>query len=555
MFGKVWTTPLLSALSLMFVASSCNKTQPQPEPEPEPLEIAIEVKSVVSDGAVVTVTPSDDEAWYLYASAESNVMADEYSDDPKLYFDSRIGEIMEQDGCDRKAAVAKIRRAGVSEETLSSLVPQTGYLVFAVGVDDDGLYSSAVFTASFTTSEEGEEPLPDGEFEVSVSDVTSGTAVVSVVPQDKAGTYYYDVARKSDYDSAKGDVSLFVTELIDYIVETNPGTTREDVVAALQVTGDSSDIIPNLTADTDFVAFAIGLASDGTCTTTASVKDFRTLPQGRPEDCVFFFKFPQTGTDYAYVSVIPSDNTVKYFASIIKVSEYVDDNALADRVFESVSLAAAEYGITLAEAVERLAYTGQSTEMHTDLVENTRYYAFAFAMSDGARPLGAISKTEFTTTGVGLSDCKVSLANVKWYDGDALADMDSKYEGIRGGAYFTADVVRSDNAKSWYVSLSAGDKTDPASFPDETVLAALVASAKPDQEKLAFAVYYGEATALGFAMDSDGVNGDVYRELFNITKEGASPVEDFVASSNIPLARMRNAADEPAPAYGFLFRR
>lgn len=555
MFRKDWTTLLLSALSLMFVAAGCEKPQVQPEPDPDPLRIAIEVSSVVADGAGLTLTPSDEEAWYVYACAESSVIDGEFSGDPKLYLDRRIEDIMEQDACDRKAAVGKIRRSGVSEETLTGLAPQTSYLVFAVGVDGDGLYSSSLFKEVFVTAEEGTEPLPEGEFVVKVSEITSGTAVVSVVPQDKDQTYYYDVARKSDYDAEKGDVSVFVLELIKYIMQSNPGSTAEEVVAALQVTGDSSDIIPNLTPDTDFVAFAIGLADDGSCTTTAVSEAFRTLPQGRPEDCVFSFKFPQTGSDYAYVTVIPSDNSVKYFTSVIKVSEYVDDEALADRVFESVSMAAAEYGITLAEAVERLTYMGQSMEVHSDLVENVRYIAFAFAMSDGARPLGGISKAEFSTSGIGLSDCEVYLSNVKWYDGDALADMDSKYEGLRGGAYFTADVVHSDNAKTWYVSLSSGDKTDKEAFPDETVLAALISSARPDPQKLAFAVYYGEATALGFAMDNDGVYGDVYRELFNITKEGASPVEDFVATSNIPLARLGSTAGEQTPAYELLFRR
>lgn len=552
--NKIKCLPIWLLMMLVSVLS-CDKKEKDPDTPPvQDFDISLEVSEITHEAASVSVSPTLDSGWYLFGFASAEELENGFSGDPKLFFDEEIARIMQENGSDRKSAVETIRIKGATVKKLTGLTALTDYKVFAVGVNDEGLYLTEVFTKEFRTSEEGEEPLPDGRFEVSVSDITSGTAVISVKPEDFEMTYYYDVATKSDYESVDGDVSVFVEQLIEYIVATNQGATVEDVVKSLQVKGESSDIIPNLTAETDFVAFAVGLSDDGKCTTKASVKEFRTEPAGKPEDCKFSFKFPQVGSDYAYVTVIPSDNTVKYFTSVVKVSEYIDDEILAERVFESISLAAAEYGIPLSEAVEKLTYSGQYTELHTDLVDNVRYFAFAYVMNSEGRPVGQITKQEFVTSGIGQSDCSVSLKNVKWYDGDALADLDPEYEGLRGGAYFTADVEHSENAATWYVSLSAEDKTDKESFPDETVVTALMATAKANPDKLKFAVYYGEATALGFAMDEAGVFGDVYRELINITKEGASPVEDFVATSNIPLAKMKNKGTETQVTRTILYR-
>lgn len=41
---------------------------------------------------------------------------------------------------------------------------------------------------------------------------------------------------------------------------------------------------------------------------------------------------------------------------------------------------------------------------------------------------------------------------------------------------------------------------------------------------------YGTLTVLGFAVDMDGVYGDIYRMSAEITREGASPVSEFSAS-------------------------
>lgn len=514
---------LFAAAVFATAITSCRKDNTV-TPE-DKLSVSIEVTEVTSESAKVVFEPSSPSAPYLCGYVSSSELS-EWSSDIKHYLDSKISQAMEESDMDRAEAVASLSVNGTTESELTGLLPETGYVCYAIGVDASGLYTTDVFSEEFTT-EEADDPAANLSFELDLPTVTSTTVSISVVPSDNTLPYYYDIMTKADYDEYDGDVAAYLTSVLQTVAN-DYGVTVPDLVSGIQEVGPSSDQLRNLYPDSEYVAYAIGLSGDGSCYGQSAVKEFRTEKAGNPEDCTFTFSI-ESYMGQAAVSVTPSDDGIGYFTSVIPVSEYSTDDALVERVYNSILEVIEGTGMSVEDAVALLSSRGVVTETYE--LEEGSYYVFAYALSSDGKAAGPIFKQSFDIQ-ASVSDVTVSVENVKWFDGNALADNDPAYEGIRGGAYFTADVVHSSNAASWYLALSAGDMTDTELFPDETAYDAVVMGGVQNRERLTFAVQYGKLTVLGFATDYSGVYGGVYRLLVDVTEEGASPISEFVAPSS-----------------------
>lgn len=511
---------LFAAAVFALAITSCRKDNI--ETPGDKLTVTIEVTEVTSESAKAVFEPSSS-APYLCGYVSSSELSES---DVKHYLDSKISQIMDEAGMDRAEAVASLSVSGTSESELTGLLPETSYVCYAVGVDASGLYTTGVFSEEFTT-EEADDPAANLSFELDLTAVTATTVSISVVPSDNTLPYYYDIMTKDDYEKYDGDVAAYLTDVLESVANSY-GVTVPVLVSGIQEVGPSSDQLRNLDPDSEYVAYAVGLSGDGSCYGKSAAKEFRTEKAGNPEDCTFAFSI-ESYMGQAAVSVTPSDDGVGYFTSVIPVSEYSTDEALVDRVYNSIVETIAGTGMSIEDALVLIAYRGLSTETY-ELEEGT-YYAFAYAFSSDGKAAGPVYKQSFDVQ-ANVSDVSVSITNVKWFDGNDMADADPAYEGLRGGAYFTADVVHSATAASWYLALSAGDMTDPELYPDETVYDAVIMGGVQNRERLAFAVRYGKLTVLGFATDYSGVYGGVYRLLVDVTEEGASPVSEFEASAS-----------------------
>lgn len=508
----------------------------------EKFSVAIEVTEITETSAKAVFEPTSSSASYLCGYVASSELSD-WSSDVKRYLDSRISQTMEDSGMDRAEAVSSLGVTGTSALDLSGLVPGTAYLCYAVGTDASGFYTTDVFSEEFTTAE-ADDPLSDLSFEIEIPSVTSTTVTMSVVPSDNTLPYYFDIMTKDDYETYGGDVAAYLTYVLETVAN-NYGVSVSDFVSGIQETGPSSDQLRGLSPDSEYVAYAIGLSGDGSCFGQPAVKEFRTEKAGNPEDCTFSFSI-EAYMGQAEVTVSPSDDGVGYFTAVIPVSEYSTDDALVERVYSSIIQSISGSGMSIEDAVALIAFRGLSTETYE--LDEGSYYAFAYAFTSDGRAAGAVYRQSFDVMAT-VSDVSVSVTNVKWFDGNALADTDPAYEGIRGGAYFTADVVHSSDASAWYLGLSAGDMTDAGLYPDETVYDALMMGGVMNRERLAFAVQYGKLTVLGFATDASGVYGGIYRLLVDVTEEGASPVSELPAqlsSAAVPELVLRPSASSPS---------
>lgn len=518
---------LFAAAVFAIAVTSCRKDNTAAPGEK--FSVTIEVTEITQTSAKVVFEPISSSSPYLCGYVSSSDLS-EWSSDIKRYLDSRISQTMDESGMDRAEAVSSLVVTGTSSSDLAGLSPETSYVCYAVGVDASGFYTTDVFSEEFIT-EEADDPLSDLSFEIEATSVTSTTVSISVLPSDNTLPYYYDIMTKEDYETYGGDVAAYLTHVLESI-EKDYGVSIPDFVSGIQETGPSSDQLRDLSPDSEYVAYAIGLSGDGSCFGQPAVKEFRTEKAGNPEDCTFTFSI-NAYMEQAEVTVTPSDDGVGYFTAVIPESEYSTDEALVDRVYDSIIQSISGSGMSVEDAVAMIAFRGVSTETYN--LEEGTYYVFAYAFTPDGKAAGAVYRQDFDVMAT-VSDVSVSIANIKWFDGNALADSDPAYEGIRGGAYFTADVSHSANASAWYLGLTAGDMTDAELYPDETVYDALVMGGVQNRERLTFAVQYGKLTVLGFATDASGVFGGIYRLLVDVTEEGASPVSEFnaVASPAAP---------------------
>lgn len=520
---RFYRIPLLAAAAFL-LPTACNDEGDDPAPGGK-FTLELTVDAITDVSARLAVTPSDDTKTYFAGAVDEQTLAS-YDDDLGLYVATLIDLVQQENPSLSKAeAIRSLVRSGKQTVSVASLTPETAYLAFAVGLNEKGEYTSEPARKGFTTTS---ATVPAAPFAIAVDEVTTGSVKLTVTPEDAETTYYYDIVTRSDYDLYEGDIARFVGELLDYLEQTQ-GITTPEAAKILQKKGTQTETIDGLPAATAFVAFAIGLDDKGSCSTEPAIAAFETLPGGDPAECTFTVGHPQIYDQSAVVEITPSDHTVRYFYITLPASMEYGDEELAAAIRETLLQLAAEYNRPLTDIIRTMTRTGICREIEEELERSTDYITYVYAMDETTgEAAGPVFRSEFTTKATSEADFSVEATDIRWFRGSELAELDPKYAGIADGAYLLADVRTEGDPKTWYISLSAGDKTDPEAFPDDSVIDALMyAGTTPNKTEMKLAVQYGDATFLGVAMDAYGQMSAVYREKVSVTEEGASPIGEF----------------------------
>lgn len=534
--------------ALLPALAGCNSSDaPGPGPDTEKEHV---LKIVLSEpdatSVTATVTPDDPDLRYCtgpmteaeYAACDGDVA---------LHVASIIRKAQDADPTlPLSEVVARLQRSGTTRQTYTGLTPETKYYITAIGLGDDGLCTTRPAVEAFTTGPQ--QGLPEGRFAIEISDVAQTEATVTVTPEDDTMPYYFDIITAEDYRECDGDLSTIMAELIAFIREQNPGRSIEEITAALQSRGPDGDKIGNLPPSTDFYAFAIGLDNDGSCLTEAAVQPFRTLDAGDPADCTFGIVVTNNDNQSVFVDVTPSDGTVGYFSMVIEESEFAGDANLTARIQQAIRQVAAEQQMSVEQAVEAICWHGASRTIEDGLTPSTPYYAVAYALKADASAAGPLTKARFITLGENISAATCTLVCDKYFDGDALYALDPvKYANLPGRVYVPATARPSQDAVHWYTALGRGDMTDPALYPDETTINALLQGGTVDKLEMHYIAQWGEATLLAVAADEYYQFGVVFRRQITFSREEASPVSELEIAS-VPSATQTGSIEAPAKA-------
>lgn len=365
-------------------------------------------------------------------------------------------------------------------------------------------------------------------FETKCSEITSVSVKLEVVPSDKEAGYYYDVCTKDAYDRHNGDAGAIVEGIIADFSSQYPVFSMSEILAMMLDHGDSEDFVEGLPSDTEMYFYAVYINEEGKAYGESAVKSFHTLAPGKPEDCTFDFEFENIHSSSVTVKTIPSDPAIRYWASIEETATWQGDAAVPVLVKDMIDQFAKQNGMTVEDVVKGVTFTGTHSDPWFDGINpSTSYYAYAYAMDDKGNPAGPVFKKKFTTLEYDLSNALVELS-YRYFDGDKLYESDAeKYPNAKGRVLVQVKADPNAYAMYWYVALGKGDMTDVAFYPDETTKSAIIQGGQANKTFMQYWVNGWEiCTLMNFAMDEYGIDGVLSRELIELKKEEASPIED-----------------------------
>lgn len=367
--------------------------------------------------------------------------------------------------------------------------------------------------------------LEDGPFDITVSEITSGSAKLEVVPDDNSLTYYFDVCLKSDYE--RTTVKRIVENFFQQAQIQYPQFELSQILEAALSRGADSDVVEGLPSDTEMVCYAIGVDSNGQCVGEPSVVPFRTLAPGNPEDCTFDISYADLTSSDLTVIVKPSDPSVRYWMGIAAVFDYPGDTQMTDMVKNTLEQYSETYGRDMKEIVEGVTFRGNLSTTESGLDPDRPYYIYVYAMDEEGNAAGNVYKLKFVTGSERISEADVSCA-FRYYDGDALAEVyPDRFEKAKGGVVMQPVFTPNEYAATYFWALSAGDISDTTLYPDEPTKMAAQMYGYTNVPTKNMLVPYGECTFIYYAMDKFCLDGELHRMVVDVQSEGCSPVESY----------------------------
>ena len=338
----------------------------------------------------------------------------------------------------------------------------------------------------------GGNNTPSNTFVISVSDISTTGATVSVTPSTDE-SYYFDIVDKTYYD-AYADKQAF---LVDYIAEIK---AYIDELAAYGYVITFADFVsygPDayafddlLDPGTEYYAIAFGLSTDGVATTAPTVKEFKTLSDGGnngggSSQNAFSISVSGVTATGVTVNVTPSNNDSYYF-DVIEKSVFDSYN--------SPAAFAADYWAMVAEVYESYGYPisyalSQGSDGYTyedSLDPNTEYYAFAFGVSTAGTITTGVTTKAFTTLGSGNT-------------GGGSQGGDKNFTNLVEGYYTNYGDYYGVNAANWYIDLYTANTADVVVVE---LLTDMSATSFTGSYKLSSSLAVGSAVAGG--EDADG---------------------------------------------------
>lgn len=375
-------------------------------------------------------------------------------------------------------------------------------------------------------------------FKLEYSNLTSTTVTLKVTPDDPTVRYYYDCITEEQLASSNGDIAKVVEDYIVYLQNNYPTLSVENILEALLAKGEDSDDVSKLPAGTPFVFYAIAVDDEGKCYGEPTTVKFSTLPGGDPADCSFTFDLSDISAEGLYAKVVPSDASVRYWWSLTPVSEYPGDKAMALDVKSNIEEYAQQKGMTVAQVVKGVTFTGESALQESGLEANTEYYIYAYAMDETGASAGKLYKQKFITRVSDYSEADVSL-KYRYFNGDDLYALDpDKYANLQGRAYVQTVITPNDAADNWALALAKGDLTDETVYPEESTKNAVLQGGFLNSTEKNFVADWQTCTFLYFGADEAGVDGPLHRLLVTFDKANARPVSELtVSSSAAPAAK------------------
>lgn len=384
----------LSALLAVFatwVFIACGE-KPAPVPPQEMEVFALEVSDITPTSCHFAVVPADEDMTYvtmLVPKADFDEFEDEYKyqDNDLEWFEKMATEAGQTLG----QWLSGFLKKGRFEADEAGLMPGESYYLYAYGMTIEGYFTTDVFKYEFSTPE---IPMTDVSFTIEVNDIGLTSAKVNVTPSDDKARYFVNVFSMEEYQQWGGDDGAFAAQaaaLVDYYVMM--GKSLKEIVANLGSVGSVTIPFDDLTDNTEYIAYAIGIDDNFFVNSRPSVLHFKTLEVKTSDNT---FSIDITGTTFCsvYGTVTPSNDDP--FVCAIQPKAQVDQyESEADLMYEVVSTYD-QWGL-----LDEVMYAGETVNLEdiSSLEPSVDYVVLCFGW-EGA-PTTPLFKKEFTTDEAG----------------------------------------------------------------------------------------------------------------------------------------------------------
>ena len=381
-------------VTVFLLLSACDR--PDPEVPEEPVvpeyEFLLDVSDVTSTSCRFSVTPADETMTYVVMLVDK-ASYDEYENEFK-YQDSDLEwferKAMEE-GLTLEDWLAGFLKKGKFEGEESGLMPGENYYLYAYGLDYQGYFTTGVTKVEFSTPE---IPMTDVSFTIEVKDIGLTSAKVDVTPSDDKARYFVNVFSMEEYQQWGGNDDAFAAQaaaLVDYYIMM--GKTLKEIVANLGSIGHTAIPFDDLTDNTEYIAYAIGIDDNFFVNSLPSVVRFKTS-EVKVSDNTFAIDI--TGTTFCSVSGTVTPSNDDPFVCAIQPKAQVDlYESETDLMYEVVST------YDKWDALDEILYVGETVDLEaiSSLEPSMDYVVLCFGW-EGA-PTTPLFKAEFTTDKAG----------------------------------------------------------------------------------------------------------------------------------------------------------
>lgn len=484
----------------------------------EKLDITFDISyEITGNRVMMSVTPSDDKVFYYFniiKKSDADVSGKDFENDLQAMISSFISNGTSV-GMTVSEVISEICSKGKAEYDYKSIDPLTDFLGYAFAVSESGLICSEVVSEPFRT---GDVNPSENRISLVVENVSSDRADISVVTTN-TDPYVLIIDKASNWEP-------FVTDQ-EKIDELFSGRNLEKYVRNGNADGTIKDLVP----ETDYIVMAIGYFY-GKPTTGLVKAEFRTLREETADQMTFEFTVDNVTSFGADVTVKGNPASTAYYWGVVEEAMSVDDvNEQTDRMVEYyLSLG---YGRNRAEVMRIFVKKSMSFNQFNELSPETAYKVFACEVDESTGEFKGemVFSDAFMTEKAVIADVKATVEFGKYYDCYELSQLDPSFPPAKGIAVVPLSLKIEGNAAGYYYYAFEQDMTDLSEYPDSKVINELKAYGISDETSFDYQSFYDtDLTVVAVAYDAEGNYGPVFREKIYVTKENASPAEEYVSS-------------------------
>ena len=380
-------------LSLVIALAFVCCENPAPEVPDEPLgDFVLEVSDVTSTSCHFSVKPSDKDMSYvvmLVEKSEFDAYENEYAyqDNDLEWFNTKALE----EGKSLKEWLEDFLHKGDFEADEAGLMPESEYYLYAYGLNYEGYFTTGVTKVVFSTPEIVRKEM---SFEIDVTDIGMTEAKVSVKASEKNGMFFMNVFSMRQYQEWGGDDTAFANHaaaLVDYYA--TMGRTLEEIVTNLSSVGEDAMVFDGLTADTEYMAYAVGIDENFFLNTGPAIVKFTTARAVQSENT---FTIDITGTTFCSVQGTVAPSNEDPFVCAIQPKSQLDLYGSDEEVMYELVATYEKWG-----ALADVLYAGETVDLEeiSTLSPESEYAVICFGW-DGA-PTTPLTRAEFKTAAAG----------------------------------------------------------------------------------------------------------------------------------------------------------